>query len=186
MKYLYIIIFFFITIAGNAQRSTKYLEIINSIPVSNDSILYESKFNNGKIRESVILKYYKFAGKEYSFPVGKHTFYFKNNDRNETVYDNFGALMSHTAFDSNNRVYYQSNTIYVSTSASSIKEFLESDKHITCVKEIKQYKFLKKSDRYFLYKEGLIKDGRKVGKWTTYFPDGSIKKEKQYKNVVQQ
>lgn len=163
-----------------SQYSEEYKSLIKNISPPTDSIKVQHKYKDGKIKDSGWQIYYTVNKREYSFLTGKHFLYFKGGQWNETDYDAFGNIMLHRGFDSEGNVLYEDKRKYISTTALSAYEFLESDKHLTFVSDIKIYLFSNKICKYYLKKEGEITNGRKSGVWRTYYPDGKLKKEKVY------
>ena len=163
-----------------AQYSEEYKALIENINPPTDSIKVEHRYKNGKIKDTGWQLYYTQNNREYSLLKGKHYLHFKGGQWNETDYDAFGNIMLHRSFDSEGIVIYESETKYISTTASNINDFFESDKHLIFVRNLKQYEYSIKLCKYYLKKEGEITNGRKSGKWKTYYPDGKLKKEKEY------
>lgn len=171
---------FFIQLSMYSQYSEKYKSLVESINPPTDSIKVEHKYKDGKIRDTGWQLYYIQNNREYSLLKGKHYLYFKGGQWNETDYDAFGNIMLHRGFDSEGNILYESKTKYITTTATTANEFFESDKHLTYVRDEKHYFYSTKLCKYYLKKEGEISNGRKSGLWKTYYPDGKLKKEKEY------
>ncbi|WGF92507.1 hypothetical protein [Aequorivita marisscotiae] len=179
MKIIFLLVFF-VQFLAHSQYSQDYRNLIENIKPATDSIKVEHKYNNGKIRNTGWQTYYIENNQEYSFMTGKHYLYFKGGQWNETDYDAFGNIMLHRGFDSKGNLLYESKTKYISTTALSTYEFLESGKHLIYIRDTKRYLFSNKLCKYYLKKEGEITNGRKSGTWRIYYPDGRLKKEKEY------
>jgi hypothetical protein len=163
-----------------AQYSPEYKTLVANISKPTDSVKVEQKFKNGKVKSSGYQVYYIIDNQEYIFLVGKHYLYFKNGQWNETVYDSLGNLMSHRAFDPDGNIYFEQITSYISTTAKSITEFFNSDKHLIFERNEKKYHFSNKLHKYYLKEEGHRKNGKKAGNRNFYNEDGTLKRRKNY------
>ncbi len=179
MKLIFFILIFF-QLSMYSQYSEEYKALIESVNPPIDSILVEHKYKNGKTKELGWQLYYNQNNQVYSFLKGRHYLYFKDGHWNEIDYDDFGNIMLHRGFDSEGNILYESKTKYITTTATNANVFFESDKHLSYSRDIKRYVYSIKLCKYYLKKEGEISNGRKSGTWKTYYPDGTLKKEKVY------
>lgn len=175
-----LLIILLVNFSAFAQYSTEYKSLIANISKYTDSVKIEQKFKNGKVKSTGYQTYYNVDNQEYSFLIGKHYLYFKSGQWNETIYDSFGNLMSHRSFYPDGNVVYELITSYISTTAKSITEFLNSDKHLIFERNAKRYDFSHKLRKYYLQEEGHMKNGKKTGIWNFYNEDGTLKKSKNY------
>ncbi len=182
MKSTLLLLLFFLafSFSSNAQYSAKYSDLIKRIETSTDSVKLEGYFKNGKTKASGYQIQYQYDGKDYAFITGKYYSYFKNGNRNETDFDSFGNFLLTRNFDSKGNILYESKTLCISTSATSIKEFLDHSDHLSYIRMCKYYRHSKELNNYYLFKEGKIANGKKTGTWSYYYPNGKLKKEKKY------
>ena len=164
----------------NAQYSAEYLRIIEKINSPTDSIKVEDRYENGNIRTSGYQINYSQNGENYCYLTGKHFLYFRSGQWNETTYDSIGNLMSQRAFDPDGNLYYESKTTYISSTATTVREFLDSDKHLIFKRMVKYFKYSDEFDKYYLQKEGNRVNGKRSGIWKFYYSNGQLRKEKVY------
>jgi hypothetical protein len=88
--------------------------------------------------------------------------------------------MSHRAFDPDGNIFIEQITSYISTTAKSITEFFNSDKHLIFERNEKRYHYSDKLHKYYLQEEGHRKNGKKAGIWNFYNEDGALKRSNNY------
>lgn len=175
-----LLIILLVNFSAFAQYSPEYKSLVANISKPTDSIKIEQKFKNGKIKSTGYQTHYNLNNQKYSFLIGEHYLSFKNGQWNETVYDSFGNLMSHRSFDPDGNIIYELITSYISTTAKSITEFLNSDKHLIFERIAKRYHFSNKLHKHYLQEEGHRKNEKKAGIWNFYNQDGTLKRSKIY------
>lgn len=143
-----------------------------------DSSKIETYFKNGYPKYSGTTKYYKHENEEYAFLTGKHIRYYKDGARTEGIYDSWGSILENKYFDKKGNLTSELKTLTLDTNAKSVQEFDLSDKHITFVIKIENYKYSTELNKWFLYLEKEYTNGNKSGTWKYYFPNGELKKVK--------
>lgn len=181
----YMIALFLIVSICNAQQSKSYLELTNSLKPMDTTEFVENYKNGNRKSEGKYLVYYtgQYASIEFAF--GKFNKYYKDgNIMEEIIYDSFGYEINYKLYDNVGDLTYERETLILDTSAENLNEFLFSEKHIIYTDYVKQYKYSIKLCKQYLYSEGRLYNGKKKDIWITYKPDGTIKKEKNYKSSL--
>ncbi|KAA5821874.1 hypothetical protein FPF71_15315 [Algibacter amylolyticus] len=175
-----IIISFLIVHFSNAQHTARFLEFIKDLEVVSceaDTTFYK----NGKVRRISCRTTYEYNSDNYSVGTGRIVQYYKNGHiANEYCLDNYGNIKRIEIFNRKGNKVEDYLTTEIDSNAKSLDEFLESHDHISYKTFSQFYRFSKKMETYFLYKEGQIVNGNKNGVWTTYYDNGEMKKEKKY------
>jgi antitoxin component YwqK of YwqJK toxin-antitoxin module len=165
---------------SNAQHSDRFLEIVNElkeVESKSDTIFYR----NGEIRWINNLTTYQYDFKTYRTHSGKQIQYYKNGQiANKSILDKYGNTLSWNGFDRNGNKTIESITTEIDSNAESLTEFLESEEHLTFKRKNKYYKCSNKLEVCYLFKEGKILNGNKIGLWKTHSENGILKKEKTY------
>jgi len=176
-------IFFFFLFAIqiiNAQQTEQYKNLTSQIePLETKKI--ERKYRNGKIKEVYYLTTYEHKGLKYYLYSGKYYSYFRSGIKSEErEHDMFGVPLFTTWYYSNGDLSLKNKTIEIDTNAKSIKEFLESDKHLT--RRLYSEIFIPlngEKDKPILIKEGEKVNGKRTGIWK-FYRKGKLTKEKVY------
>ena len=160
-----------------AQHSQNYLELMSNLtPI--DSIEIKTKFGNGKPKYSGTTTYYEYQAKEYAFLTGKHIKHYKNGSRTEGIYDSWGTVIENKYYDRNNNLISESKTLKIDSSVKDFQEFEDSNRHITFIIKIKDYKYSSGLSKWYVYREGEYTNGKKSGTWSYYLPNGELKKQR--------
>jgi len=145
-----------------------------------DSMELNKCFKNGKLKESGILKIYKYGDYFYKFKSGKYVKNYKDGSKSIFLLDDWGTDLEAYHFDSGGNLIKEWVTTKVETTAVDLEEFLNSNKHITYDTAFKDYRYDYKLCKYYLKKKGQYSNGKKVGAWKFFDSSGNLKKEKKY------
>ena len=163
-----------------SQHSEHFKTIMKHLkPV--DSVTIETFYSNGNPKEKGQLLYYKmddYMLESYSGHVIK---YHSNGTVDYDMhYDRFGNLLSMKDYSRDQNLEYEFTTYFLDTSAKDAFDFVKNTSKIMYHVNEKYYKCSYKLQLCYLYKEGRMEDGKKVGTWFTYSDTGEIKSQKIY------
>lgn len=179
MKKPLLIITLLTTIYGFSHHTERFSSFAKELNFM-DSIHVIKKYKNGNLKETYSYAIYFEGEWEYEFPIGNESFYTKEGVLIYTrSYDLFGNVISETGFYKNGKIWFESKTTNIDTSASTIDLYYKKNK-LTKVTSLEKYYYLAKDGIQYLYKSGPRLNNKKVGVWTTYCSDGSITKQKNH------
>ncbi len=179
--HLKIIFTLFISNFLTAQHTEKFKKLISNLKLI-DTIKINKKYKNGNQKEIGNYSVYELNDFEYEQLSGKHITYYSNGQiLEETTYDNFGIVLKWKLYDGLGNLQQELKTIKIDTDKESLDELLNDNNSIDIIIEEKKYKFSDKICGWFLIKEGQKINGKKIGKWKKYYPNGEVKKVKEYK-----
>lgn len=180
IKKITVILVFFISQCSFSQHTEKFQSFASKLkPVKTEA--FEETYKKGQLKVKGNHTYYKFDGYDYYFITGKYIEYYPNgNIMFDALYDDFGLNLEWQIYDGNGNLLEEYKTIKIDTSAEDLESFLfkKSKSKITSV--MKRYKFSNKICGWYKVLEGTKIDRKRIGKWTRFNPDGSIKKVKNY------
>ncbi|WP_034058758.1 hypothetical protein [Lacinutrix jangbogonensis] len=179
--YLLHIMFVICSASLFAQHSKAYIEFTNNL-VLIDTILINTKFNNGFKKDSGATLVYEYEDYFYEFWSGPYIQYDKKgNIITDSEFDNFGNYLSYTFFDSNGNIIEDYKIKSVDTHAGNLDEFMANiHRNTVSIGYKKKYSYSYKLCKYYLKKEGNVKNFNKIGNWKFYYETGELKKEKTY------
>lgn len=137
-----------------------------------------TKFKNGKLKYCGTTTYYKYKNLSYAFLTGKHIRYYPDGSKNESIYDIYGNAILHQFYNKKGALVTAHQTILLDSDAENLTSLLNGEAKKTFIVELKEYKVSRKIGKSYLFKKGRYQNGKKVGVWTYYNPDGGIKKIK--------
>jgi len=180
MKFKILLFFLFSNLIINAQQTELYKNFTSRIkPLETKKV--ERRYRNGKIKEVYYLTTYEHKGLEYYLYTGKYYSYFRNGIKSEErEHDMFGVPLFTKWYYWNGDLSLKNKTTEIDTKANSIKEFLESDKHLT--RRLYSEIFIPlngEKDKPILIKEGEKVNGKRTGIWK-FYRKGKLTKEKVY------
>jgi len=175
MKFTINILFLFVTWCSFSQHTDRFKKFTESIkPV--DSIIIDTKFRNGNLKETGLIKIYEHGDYDYEFFSGKQTSYYKSGEvKSIEEFDSFGNLINSQLYDYKGFPYCSKEIMKIDTQAKSLDDFFESDKDLLVTMYFKKYRLSLIPGDWFLLEEGKIANGEMVGEWKKYNKDGSIK-----------
>jgi len=165
----------------NSQESEVYKNLTSQIkPLETKKI--ERKFKNGNIKEVYFLTTYEHNGVKYYLYSGKYYSYWRNGTvSEERDHDMFGVPLFTNWYYWNGDVSMKNKATEIETNAKSIKEFLESDKHLIRRSYSEYFVPLNgEKDKPILVKKGEEINGKRVGLWK-FYRKGKLVKEKVYR-----
>lgn len=163
-----------------AQHTKRYRDLMSDLRLV-DSTLINKNYKNGN--KKILGKYYVYLINEYEYqlPVGKHVEYYSNGQKmSEKLYDNLGIPLEARLYGGLNNLLYEVKAIKIDAKGKKVGDVIESLESFEIITEEKKYRFSDKICGWFLFKEGRRRNGKKIGEWKKYYPDGAIKKIKVY------
>jgi len=180
IRITFIFIFLF-SLNCYSQQSSEYIALIKDLKPRKTKTI-DLKFSNGNQKEIGFSNEFEFGDYIYSYYTGKRTQYYrKGTIVYEYEYDDFGVLLSCRWYDGFDNLLRETLTLEIDSKAKNLKEFLDSDKHLT-IKTIERiYRWSTDLNKYYVKKEGKKINGKKVGIWKTYSDNGNLIKESNHK-----
>ncbi|OIQ30917.1 MAG: hypothetical protein BM564_01510 [Bacteroidetes bacterium MedPE-SWsnd-G2] len=166
----------FIPVLGIGQFSERYLELYKTVEKI-DSTKISTTFKNGNPKTIGTITDFKYNDQFYSLPTGKYITHFRNGDKQVLQYDSYGNDLIHKYYNKNGLLITEYQYIHTDSNAKHLDELFNGDSDYTVILELRHYKISKIDGTNYLYKKGRFKNGKKIGTWTYYLPDGTIKKE---------
>ena len=179
---LQILLFLFPSIVLG-QLSERFVELHKGLEKV-DCETISTTYRNGNPKYCGTTTYYRNNNEEYAFLTGKHTRYYKDGSKNESTYDIYGNAILHEFYNKNGVLTTVHETILLDSDAENLTSLINGETNKIFEVELREYKIYRKTGKRYLYKKGRYRNGKKIGIWTYYNPDGGIKKEIT-KNVVQ-
>lgn len=174
---MFLLLIYNLSYAQHTDRFKKIVSELEEIESKPDTIFY----GNGKIWWISTITIYQFNSENYSTHSGKQTQYYKNGQiASEVLLGKYGNTISWNSYDREGNKTSESITTEIDSNANNLTEFFDSDEHISFKRIEKYYKCSYKLQVCYLFKEGQIVNGKKVGLWKTYNENGDLKKEKNY------
>jgi len=174
------LILFLLSSVVFSQHTTRFLEVVKELkPI--DSTLNSKMFNNGKLKEIGTIVTYELGDYDYKFYTGtQHVYYNNGQTKCEFKFDSFANLIYSKSFDRKGNLLEEYITSSIDSSAKNIDEFLNTYEHTTLVIKNKIYDYSHKYSKWYLYKEGVLKNLKKIGTWKFYSANGELTKTKIY------
>ncbi|CAL2087440.1 hypothetical protein [Tenacibaculum sp. 190524A05c] len=163
-----------------AQHTERFKEITYIFKPS-DTILVNTKHKNGNKKEFGF--YYTYLTNKYQYTVaaGKHIrYHYSGGIAEEMYYDNFGILLKSKFYDSFGNLMEETKAISIDTNEKDLDAFLSYNKSYDIIVHEKKYQFSPEICGWFLFKEGKRMNGKKIDKWIKYYPNGDIKKVRDF------
>ena len=110
----------------------------------------------------------------------RREYYWSGKLKSYTRYNNFGKKLQIKRYTRDGNLKESIKTTLLDSSAKNIIEFFSSNEFLTLLQIHKEFKYSSKLNEMYLRKEGKIKNGKKIGEWDIYKPDGSLKRNKNY------
>lgn len=156
------------------ENLTSGLEVINSWQ---DTLYYK----NGNIKEVFMLSTYDINDYRFELVTDSTTIYYKNgNIAYQYFLDKFSNIMKAKLYYNDGTLYEEWETISLDTKAKDVLDFFEKENHLIAIRNFKFYRFDYDKCDVYKFKEGKMKNGKKIGLWKFYDKNGTLKKEKNY------
>lgn len=159
----------------HTERFKNLVKNLNPSEIKTDTTFY----GNGKIFMIESFRSYEFEGQVYSFNTGPFNQYYRNGKPMvEATFDNYGIMLSYIKYESSGGKSFETFTKIIDTKAKDLKSFFEDDDHLIITELKTEYKCNYKLKICYIFREGLIVNGKKTGLWKTYNYDNTLKEEK--------
>lgn len=179
MRQILLLLFTCFALSAFAQQSETYIKIAKQLKPS-DTLEIKEVFGNGKLKDSGTAYIYDFGEFYYRSTVGTFSQFDKKGTKIvESKFDDYGNYLSYILYDVDGHVLRSVITRSIEITSEDPLDILKG-KNLQILTDERVYRYSDKLCKHVLLKEGQRLNDKKIGTWTTYNEDGTVKKEKEF------